>query len=244
MLTIQGYLRSAVVQRLLPASGSVLEIGCGQGALGVILARHHEYLGLEPDAQSFAAAHAVLGDHVLHMADTELAPAEFDVVCAFEVLEHLEDDRAAIERWAAHVRPGGCMLVSVPAHPRLFGATDRRVGHFRRYAPDDLRELLESAGLSDVEIRSYAFPIGYLLLLMGRMLAGRSRGSMEQRTYSSGRWLQPSARTAFARRALASPFVVVQRPFERTMWGTGFVACARRDTARPYAGSGVRRTRD
>ena len=229
MLTIQGWLRWTVVRRLFPASGSVLEIGCGQGGLGAILSRNRRYVGLEPDGHSFAVARSHLGARVRQISDTQLEPATFDVVCAFEVLEHLDDDEAALRRWAERINPGGCLIVSVPAHRHLFGATDERVGHFRRYDPDDLQRLLNVAGFSDVDIRSYGFPVGYLLLWAGRLVARRTKGlaSMEERTASSGRWLQPSRRSAFVRRVAALPFTVVQRPFERTGLGTGLVARAR-----------------
>lgn len=204
------------MRRLLPP-GSVLEIGCGQGAMGTLIARDHEYVGVEPDAESFAVARARLGDRVMCATDADVG-GRFDVVCAFEVLEHLEDDRAAVERWRDH---GRSLLVSVPAHQRLFGATDRRVGHYRRYDPETLRELLSD--FKHVEIHSYAFPVGYPLLWVGRMLAGES-ASREQGTASSGRWLQPKTR---ARTLAAAPLALIQRPFEHTSLGTGLVALAR-----------------
>jgi SAM-dependent methyltransferase len=229
MLTIGGWLRYSVLRRLLPADGSsVLEIGCGRGALGEILSRSYDYVGIEPDAESFAAARARLGDRVRRVSDDQLPPGQFDLVCAFEVLEHIEDDEGALRRWQARVRPDGRLLVSVPANRRLFGASDLRVGHFRRYDRADLQAVLARAGYTDVEIRSYGFPLGYVLLYASRLLARRTGDSMEDRTASSGRWLQPTPRTAFVRRLVAAPFAVVQRPFERTSIGTGLVARARR----------------
>ena len=228
MLTIQGALRWDVVRRLLPPTGSVLEIGCGQGAMGALIARDHEYLGLEPDAASFAVARSRLGNRVRQATDQEVEGV-YDIVCAFEVLEHLEDDRAALERWHDLLRPGGLLLVSVPAHRRMYGASDRRVGHVRRYDHDDLRAVLSRAGFTaPADLRTYMFPIGYPLHWARGRLARGQEGAPERGTASSGRWLQPSSRTAFARRAVAAPFAVVQRPFARTRLGTGIVAAARR----------------
>ena len=72
---------------------------------------------------------------------------DFDVLCSFEVLEHIEDDLGELQRWVTHLKPGGMVIVSVPAHRHRFAAADEGVGHFRRYDPVDLVDLLESAGL-------------------------------------------------------------------------------------------------
>jgi SAM-dependent methyltransferase len=229
MLTITGRLRYDVVRRLLPADvRTVLEIGCGRGALGSILARQYAYLGIEPDPESFAVAHSLLGPRVRRLREEELEPGVYDLVCAFEVLEHIEADEAALSRWRERVRPGGWLLVSVPAQQRLFGATDVRVGHFRRYDAGDLQDVLTHAGFRDVSLHSYGFPLGYALLHASRLLARRANGSVEDRTAASGRWLQPSPSTAFVRRIVAAPFALAQRPFAATSVGTGLVALARR----------------
>ncbi len=237
VLTIGGWLRYFVIRRILPSgANTMLEIGCGQGALGTILCRSYEYVGLEPDAESFATARLTLGDRVRQLTDEQLPPGQFDIVCAFEVLEHIEDDAGAVRRWKERVRTGGWLLVSVPANRRLFGASDVRVGHFRRYDRADLYTVLAQAGFKDIEIRRYGFPLGYLLLFASRLLARRTTESMQDRTASSGRWLQPGHRTAFVRRLIAVPFAAVQRPFERTSLGTGLVARARHAAGQP-AGS-------
>jgi SAM-dependent methyltransferase len=233
-LTISGWLRYPIVRRLIPADArTVLEIGAGRGAVGSVLARDFDYTGLEPDAESFAVARARLGGRVIQAADDEVVlDRTYDLVCAFEVLEHIEDDVSALERWREHIRPGGSLLISVPADRKLFGASDVRVGHYRRYDPADLVRVLSAAGFSDVEIRRYGFPLGYALLYASRLLARGQHGSVEERTASSGRWLQPSPRTAFIRRGVAGPFALMQRPFERTSLGTGLIARARRHGAR------------
>jgi SAM-dependent methyltransferase len=228
-----AWLRFDAVQRLLPpAVERVLEIGAGQGSVGSLLSRRYTYVGLEPDATSFAvAAQRIDGGVVVHGDDAGYTPTEpFDLVCAFEVLEHLEDDRGALERWSRFLRPGGWVLVSVPNGRDRMGAADRRAGHFRRYDTADLLDALERAGYGEVKALVYGFPLGNILELGRNVLAGRDEveGTAGERTAASGRWLQPPQGAARATRLFSLPFRLLQRPFGRTALGTGIVARARK----------------
>ena len=237
-LSLHAWLRyDAIFRQLRRAAGarSVLEIGAGQGAVGVMLAGRYAYTGLEPDPTSFATArarfsHAGLGEIV--QSDLEsLAPAKmFDLVCAFEVLEHLEDDAGALAEWIERVRPGGWLLVSVPSGRDRFGAADRKAGHYRRYDRDDLSRLLATAGLVDSSLITYGFPAGYVLEAGRNVIARRleAAGTMSARTAASGRWLQPPDWAATATHVLAAPLRLAQRPFSNSRLGTGLVALAGR----------------
>ena len=236
-LTFQAWLRWDTVERLLPHEAhTVLEIGAGLGTVGALLARRFDYIGLEPDPTSFAVARRRIeaaGGRAEQLDYTELAagPA-YDLVCAFEVLEHLEDDAAALAAWHALVRPGGRLLLSVPGAPRMYGASDERAGHFRRYDRPSLHAALGRAGFEDVRIAAYGFPVAYPLKLLRDALAARElrgeHGTRAERTASSARWLQPGERLAPLTWAAALPFRYLQRPFAATALGTGLVASARR----------------
>jgi hypothetical protein len=220
-LTFAGWLRYDVVARLLarlPEVRSILEIGAGRGALGARLAGTYDYLGLEPDeaSRAVAARHA----RVVGGTTADLDPeARFDLVCAFEVLEHLDDDEAALRDWAARA---DLLLISVPAWRRLWGAADRAAGHVRRYDPDDLRSLLGRAGLDPVELILYGFPIGYPLKAARDAVARRRP---PEGTGGSGRWLQPPDALGAATRFASAPFRRLQRAFPSR--GTGIVCLAR-----------------
>ncbi|HZG36172.1 MAG TPA: class I SAM-dependent methyltransferase [Gaiellaceae bacterium] len=222
-LTLQGWLRYDVVQRLLatlPDVRSVLEVGAGGGALGARLARRYDYIGVEPDRQSFARASARIPGRVLR----ELPPrGAYDLLCAFEVLEHLDDDGAALRDLVQRVTPGGHVLLSVPAWPRLFGESDRRVEHRRRYTPEALRSLAVSAGLEVVELRLYAFPSGHVLHAVRDVVA---RVRPPAGSGGSGRWLQPPERLGGVTWAAALPLRGLQRLFPRR--GSSLVLLARR----------------
>lgn len=235
-LAPNAWLRYDVVERMLPQDVTeILEVGCGRGAFGARLAQRYRYLGIEPDSQSCAVAAArvaALGrGEVRNVAAEDLAGSHFGMVCAFEVLEHLEDDAKAVALWASLLRPGGWLLLSVPAHQHRFGPWDDLVGHFRRYDPPAISALLTSAGFTDIEVRLYGFPLGYLTepvrnVVARRRLTARASDSAAERTASSGRQLQPSS--GFLGRAIrwgTLPFRLLQRAFPRT--GTGMVVRAR-----------------
>jgi len=241
-LSPNAWLRWAVVSRLLPPPDRelrVFEVGCGQGGFGTRLAQDYDYLGVEPDETSAAVAQQRLtaagGRGEVRRGDLGALDADetFDLVCAFEVIEHIEDDVAALAGWAARLRAGGTMLLSTPAWQRRFGAADEMVGHFRRYDPPVLRERLVAAGLADVEVVHFGMPLGYLLEA-GRNAAGRRRlaagtaaETKSARSDASGRTLQPSTSLAATAARLGTlPFRGVQRAFPRT--GPGLVARARK----------------
>jgi len=242
-LSPNAWLRWGVVSRLLPPvdpATRVLEVGCGQGGFGARLAQRYTYLGVEPDRVSSSVAQqrlALAGGHgeVRHGDLSVVGSQEtFDLVCAFEVIEHIEDDAAAVKEWVSHTRPGGSLLLSTPAWQKRFGAADEMVGHFRRYEPPVLTALLRGAGLVDVELVHFGAPLGYLLEA-GRNAAGKRRlasaeaatASKSERSDASGRTLQPSTSVAAtAARIGTAPFCVVQRAFPRS--GPGLVARARK----------------
>ncbi len=236
VLTPNAWLRWDIVRRHLDSLGAslrILEIGMGQGAVGARLAERGTYTGIEPDAASREVAASRLPATATVLTDLDLVEpgAEFDVVCAFEVVEHIEDDLGAVRAWVPHVRPGGDMVLSVPANPERFAAADRLAGHFRRYSRAQLRALLDGAGLEVVRIDATGFPLGYVLETGRNQIAARRShrlSSIEEQTAASGRFLQPPAAAAPLTQALTYPFRKLQRPFRATDLGTGWVAIGRR----------------
>ena len=234
-LTPMGTLRWSVVQRLIDdiRPATVLEVGCGQGGFGARLAERADYVGCEPDAESFAVAQRRIepfGGVVLCGTSDLVGDRTFDLVCAFEVLEHLEDDASALDSWARHLSPGGALLVSVPAWPDRFGAMDGLVGHYRRYTPEQLDGLLLKAGCADVRHALYGWPLGFALEAARNRIASRRgdarESSMAARSAGSGRLFQPKHLAGGAVRAGTAPFTVAQRL--RPTVGTGLVAVGRR----------------
>jgi len=235
-LTLNAWMRYDVIRRafqVVPPGASVLEVGAGLGAVGARLARRYDYLGLEPDPISAAVARArieAVGGRFCQCLSSDLDGQRFDVVCAFEVLEHLEDDAAVLREWVSHLAPGGWLILSVPAFQHRFAAADHLAGHFRRYDPEVLRQRFTDAGLADAQLWVTGFPFGLLLEHGRNLLAARhpKSGTLEARTLESGRWHQPSGALGWATSAVTLPFRWMQRPFLRTRLGTGLVARAAR----------------
>jgi SAM-dependent methyltransferase len=237
-LSPSAWLRYDVVRRMIPADvHDVLEVGCGRGAFGARIASQYNYLGLEPDAGSCSVAAARIGavgaGEVRNASTSSLGDELFDMVCAFEVIEHIEDDAAAAKEWASHIRPGGWMLLSVPADQHRYGPMDEYVGHFRRYGPEELTSVMARVGLSGIVIRRYAYPLGHVLeagrnALGKRRLARSSETSVAERTAASGRLYQPGGSLlGTANRLGTAPFRALQRMFPDR--GVGIVALGRLD---------------
>lgn len=238
-LAPRAALRWDLVRRMLDrTSGStVLEIGCGQGGFGARLAdRGSDYLAVEPDSRSADRAReriAPFGGVVLTGDASVIEHGRtFDLVCAFEVLEHIEEDRAVLRSWAQFVASGGAIMLSVPAFQERFGPMDTRAGHFRRYSPAEIRDRFAEIGFDDVEVGVYAWPLGYALEAVrnridAKMLAKNAHLTIEELTAASGRTAQPNRRLLGKMIALGvSPFILLQRLNPRR--GTGLVAIARR----------------
>ena len=103
------------------------------------------------------------------------APADyvaegFDTVVCLNVLEHIEDDLFALEQMNAVLKPGGKLLLLVPAHELLYGEFDRAVGHFRRYSKRALNERLQSVGFRVKELKFFSMLAMVPWFINGRLL--------------------------------------------------------------------------
>ncbi len=97
---------------------------------------------------------------------------QFEAVLALDLIEHLDEDGPAVSRLGTLVRPGGILIVSVPALPEFFGEFDRVQGHRRRYLPDRLRQAFDGSGL---EVERVFWWCGWLVKPLKRSRA-RSKG--------------------------------------------------------------------
>jgi 2-polyprenyl-3-methyl-5-hydroxy-6-metoxy-1,4-benzoquinol methylase len=166
----------AALARFVTKGSRVLDFGCGAGGLTAELARVYAVVGVDFSAPAVAVAQGRgLDVRLLGPADT--LPSGFDAVCAFDVLEHVEDDAGELRRLASSVRPGGIVMVTVPAYRLLWGRMDEVAGHVRRYRLRQLDSTMRKAGLRRVHasyFNSWLFPV----VALGR-LAGFPRENHE-----------------------------------------------------------------
>ncbi|MQA01401.1 MAG: methyltransferase domain-containing protein [Streptosporangiales bacterium] len=137
----------------------VLEVGAGMGEFASTFTgpKHYLVTDLDPDcvrlmAQRFDERPEIEARQMDAEGTVDL-DEPVDTVLAVNVLEHIEDDVDALRRLAAHVRPGGTVIMWVPGYQALYGDFDRAVGHHRRYTPRTLRAAFESAGLRPDSVR-------------------------------------------------------------------------------------------
>ncbi len=143
---------SAIIGRLdLPAEAKILEAGCGTGGNLAMLSRFGRVSGIEPNAYARSMI-AEKGD--FDIVDTNLPgpipfdESSFDLLAAFDVFEHLGDDRGALESLARHLKPEGLILLTVPSPKSLWSQHDVLHHHKRRYGKHDLIELVTAAGFT------------------------------------------------------------------------------------------------
>lgn len=217
-------------------TGQFVEMGAGTGHM-TRLFLERGFTGachdLGEDSRDMLRANLAFAGDRMSVVNSlaELPDATFDYLLAFEVLEHIEPDLEVLRGWMRHLKPGGRVLISVPAHQRKFGRSDELVGHVRRYEKNALRTLLAEAGVEDIRIVNYGFPITELTRRLSNRLVRDDLSyeglTPEQRSIRSAQ-VKPRA----INRALSlvsghvfSPFRIVQRWFYRYDLGDGYVAC-------------------
>jgi SAM-dependent methyltransferase len=169
-------LASVLAKLTVPENARVLEIGTGTGNTLRILERAFPgaaLVGVDLFEEGLAAARLRTRAHLVR-ANTEQLPfqREFDLIGAFDVLEHVEDDRTALTHIRRLLTPGGHLVLTVPACARLWSRFDSDSHHFRRYEPDQLRERLAAAGFV-VERLSFFFASLYPVLRILRWVSDR-----------------------------------------------------------------------
>lgn len=218
-------------------AGRFVEMGAGSGHMtGLFLARgfHGACHDLGADSRQIMRKNLAAAGARMQVVDNldELASGTFDYLMAFEVLEHIEDDLGVLAAWLRCLKPGGRLLVSVPAHARKFGRSDELVGHVRRYERQQLRELLEMAGLAEIQVVNYGFPVTELTRRISNYLVRNDRSydglSPEQRSIRSAHAKPRVINRVLSRLSggLVTPFCVMQRWFYRLDLGDGMVASA------------------
>jgi SAM-dependent methyltransferase len=154
--------------RYFPQAASFMEIGCGTGFVLSGIQRALPQLAL-CGSEIFSAGLSFAAERLpgveLFQMDARRIPfrEEFDVIGAFDVLEHIEEDEKVLAQMYQATRRGGGVLITVPHHPFLWSAADDFARHTRRYKTRELRNKVSNAGFEILRITSF---VSFLLPLL------------------------------------------------------------------------------
>jgi SAM-dependent methyltransferase len=166
-----------IIQRRLglPDGATVLDVGCGTGAILEVLSRRFEAYGTDTSALAVELC-GKRGLKNVYQCTLDTFPhpdMRFDLITLLDVIEHIEDDAAVLRQVRGYLRPGGSFIITVPAYQWLWTSHDEVNHHKRRYVRSHLKGVLERAGLK-VSMISYfntlLFPAALVERLVKRAL--------------------------------------------------------------------------
>lgn len=163
----------------------ILDIGCGPGGNLLFLDKYGRVTGLDVSEEALRFAKAKGYEEVIQ-AGAEKVPlpdGAFDLISCLDVLEHIEKDDRVLREIFRLLKPGGILLLTVPAHPFLFGPHDRFLGHLRRYRTKEALDKIKGAGFTIREYThfvTFAVPINFLRKVIDAVFRQKSN---EARTY-------------------------------------------------------------
>lgn len=168
---------------------TLLDIGCGAlHFLNLANKKGFEAEGLEPDKELVKLGESFYGKvgtiHQLEINQLHKLNKKFDSISMIDVLEHIEDDRAALREIKNHLSNTGRIIILVPAYQYLYSERDASIGHFRRYSGDHLRSVLEECGY-EVEKLRYWNMLGYFTYVFFEKIL-KKRAPHGLRTKKSG----------------------------------------------------------
>ena len=177
----------AFLRKYLPQAEhrTILDAGCGTGINLALLSEFGEVLGVDCSEEAIRFCH-LRSESNVRSAELERLPFDdrtFDLVTALDVLEHIPGDERAVSEIARVCKPGGCLLVTVPVFPFLWGEHDEINQHVRRYKPRELLTLLESNRFEIVHrsfMNTWLLPLAFIWRVWRRMRSWFTRQENHQ----------------------------------------------------------------
>lgn len=171
----------------LDKGAKILEIGCSGGALLQLLKNKgfEDLCGVDISQNAVAICkEKFLEDvHVMDAARLEFQDERFDAVITSDILEHISDDDHALAEWNRVLKPGGKLIVFVPAFAFLWSQHDVVNNHYKRYSKRELINLLESANFKIVRSSYWNFIMffpSFLIRMAQRLFAGKKSMPCDQ----------------------------------------------------------------
>lgn len=187
------------ITRYLPSPARILEVGCGTGYVSRYLKKngyHNDCADLFVDALHYCKKRDAGERYYQFNLMDGIIIGEYDGICAFDVLEHIDDDKAVLHNLRSALKPDGHLFITVPADMRLWSDIDIFAEHKRRYSQNELQKKLEECGFK-VERISYYMTLLYPVLRLTRHLSTGHKGNdgpdhAEQVKKDAMKELQPS----------------------------------------------------
>lgn len=174
----------SVAKRFLPKQSMIIaDIGCGTGGNYLILSKYGLVDGIDmsESALTYCKNRGFYNELVQSGAEN-LQKNKYNLITAFDVLEHLENDTKILQTWANALLPHGYILLTVPAYQWLFGPHDRSLHHKRRYTRTELNQKIRAAGFTPI-YDSYFFFFTFPLLCISRLLSRLKKTESETTSY-------------------------------------------------------------
>ncbi len=232
------------------APRTFIEVGCGAGDLSKRLVdRGMNGVGIDYSASALEIARVNLAKYIESgqfqlrlgdLAELDESDSFFDMAVSMMVMEHIEDDRQFLDQVCGLIKPGGHLLLGVPARMDRWSIEDETAGHYRRYEKHELQNLLLEKGLEDIEIWSVGVPVSNWLFGLSNFFISRSAEtqkrtlSKKNQTETSGireipfKTIFPPVFKLLLNRYTLSPIWLLQRVFYNTDRGLTLLARATR----------------
>ncbi len=163
----------------------LLDVGCGTGAMLEAFSRHYDAYGLDPSPHAIRFCRERGLTRLVQGDIDQFAPGQdlrFDIVTLLDVLEHIEDDRHALQRAGSLLRENGHLLITVPAYPLLWSPMDELLHHKRRYTMQSLRNAVASAGFTIEHLTHFnalLLPVAVVRRLAAKVGSGKAMSDLE-----------------------------------------------------------------
>jgi len=186
----RAIIQNEITRLRLPSSAEILEAGAGTGGNLSMLRRHGAVSAMELDSYARQVARNRSGLDILEGALPDRIPfvnERFDLICLFDVLEHVGADIDSLAALAVLLKPSGRVMITVPAYPWMWSEHDVVLHHCRRYTRGSLTGVIQKAGLHVEKL------VNFNAILFPAAVAARGLNVLLGRADSPGTNLPPAA---------------------------------------------------